>query len=504
MIAAPAPFDTADLHRWQHCARRFWRHRHAAGAVAADAAHEAGCGGAAAALRASFPGAPRLPPPVTPDDWAAAQRATAAWLAAGPRLREGDALLGACLASDDGARVRIDVLWRRARGLRLFKLRWAAAGDDADVDAVALWAHVAARCGVRVEAWGLLLVDTDFIYPGHGCYAGMLREVDLSPVLGRRPAAAWLVAMQRCERAPEPAVPPGPQCKLPAACEFSASCGLPRAPQPDRARTLALVGRELAAALQSEGHADLLQVPEQRLADARHRRVWRALKREAPVLEPEAAATMRALPGPRHLLRIDAISPAVPLWAGTRPYQVLPFQWTCERQFADGHTTQQRFLAEAGADPRRAFANTLLQAAGWHGAVLTYNAGFERNRLRELARHCADLAAPLEALQARLVDLLAIARDHWYHPALDGSWSFRSMARVVAPDLTGVAFDPLGAASAHEAFAQALQPGLAAPTQQVLRAAVAEQGRREVAVLRALAALFDGAEASGAAAPPGS
>jgi hypothetical protein len=502
MLAAPAPFNTVDLQRWQHCARRFWRHRHATSALEAGPGPDIGCAGAAAALRASFPGAPCLPQPTTPEAWAAAQRATAAWLAAGPQLREGDALLGACLASDDGARVRIDVLWRRARGLRMFKLRWAAVGDDADVDAVALWAHVAARCGVRIEAWGLLLVDTDFVYPGHGCYAGILREVDLSPVLGRRPAAAWLVSMRRCERSPEPAVPPGPHCSMPTACEFSTTCGLPPAPQPGRARSLALVGRELAAALQSEGHADLLQVPEQRLADARHRRVWRALRHDAPVLEPGVAAAMRALPWPRHLLRIDAFSPAVPLWAGTRPYQVLPFQWTCERQHADGHATQQRFLAEAGNDPRRAFANALLQVVGARGAVLAYNAGFERNRLRELARHCEDLAAPLEALQARLVDLLAIARDHWYHPGLGGSWSFRAMARAVLPGLAEVDFASLGASSAHEAFGQSLQAGPAAPGRQPLRAAVADHGRREVAVLRALAALFDGADAPGADASP--
>lgn len=142
-----------------------------------------------AALRASFPGAVVIDAPHTPAEWARAVQDTAARLREGRAREEGWTLFGACLASDDGAQVRIDVLTRGAHGLRLFKVRYATVGGEADVDAVALWAHVAARCGLRVHGVGLMLVDTDFIYPGHGCYAGLFREVDLAPVLGSRPVA---------------------------------------------------------------------------------------------------------------------------------------------------------------------------------------------------------------------------------------------------------------------------------------------------------------------------
>jgi hypothetical protein len=49
-------------------------------------------------------------------------------------------------------------------------------GDEADVDAVAPWAHAAAHSGLRVQSAGLLLVDTSFVYPGHGCCAGLLPD----------------------------------------------------------------------------------------------------------------------------------------------------------------------------------------------------------------------------------------------------------------------------------------------------------------------------------------
>ena len=382
-------------------------------------------------------------------------------------------IFGACLASDEGARVRIDVLTRGAQGLRL-------------------------------DSVGMLLVDTDFVYPGHGCHAGLFREVDLAPVLGSRPVAAWLSAMRTCDRGPEPPATPGAQCTQSGGCEFASHCQAGEStsasslPAPDPQASLDIVGRELAAELRDEGYADLRSVPLQRLGNLRHRRAARAIQQGGPALEPAVAALMQALPYPRHFLRFDTIGFSVPLWAGTRPYQVLPFQWTCGVQSAAGQWALQGFLADAdGGDPRRAFALTLLQALGSAGPVLAYNAGFERSRLRELAQRFDDLAPALDAAQARILDLFQLARAHYYHPVMAGSWSFKSICRAVAPEL-----DEAPAFSAQAAFARSLQRGLDGPSRQSLRAALQAHGQRETDVLRRLAALFEAASA-GATAGPG-
>jgi hypothetical protein len=187
----------------------------------------------------------------------------------------------------------------------------------------------------------------------------------------------------------------------------------------------------------------------------------------------------------------------VPIWPGTRPYQTLPFQWSCAVQAADGAWSEHHFLAEAqGGDPRRAFAESLLQVLGEQGAVLTYNAGFERNRIRELAQWFDDLAPALEALLPRFVDLFQVARGHCYHPVMAGSWSFRSMARAVAPGLAmDIVLDPaLGAdagRSARAVFALMQKPGQSAAVRAACRAALQAHGQRETAVLRRLLALFE-------------
>ncbi len=471
-----------------------------------------------AAVRASFPGAAVIPTPHTSAEWEQAVLRTAACLDAGALDIEGATILGACLASDDGALVRIDVLTRGPLGLRLLKVRHATVGDEADVDAVALWTHVAARCGLRLQGLGLMLVDTDFVYPGHGCYAGLFREVDLAPVLGSRPVAAWLTAMQAGARCAEPASQPGPRCALHGGCEFTERCehhagegaacdASPAVAVADPRACLEIVGRELAAELREEGFVDLHGVPLQRVDNERKRRALRAVQQHAPVFEPQLAGLVRALPWPRHFLRIDTIGFAVPIWPGTRPYQVLPFQWTCDVLAGPAAPlVRHHFLADAaGGDPRRAFAESLLQVLGESGgAVLAYNAGFERNRIRELAVSFDDLNPALEALLPRIVDLFQIAREHYYDPALCGRWSFRSVMGAVAPGLRAGVFDRrdptsdaghAGSAdddvSAQSAFARSLRRDLDAATREQLRARLVAHGQREAEALRRLVTLFE-------------
>jgi hypothetical protein len=376
MLLAPL-FSTDDLRRWRSCERRFWLARHHLRRGEPVAAPEPPAD-LDVALRASLPHADTVAPPQTPSQWVQAMRHTLDCLDSDEHLPEGWAILGACLTSEDRVQVRIDVLGAaEGGGLRLYKERHAT-------------------------------VDTDFVYPGHGCYAGLFREVDLRPVLGARPVAQWLDTMRHCERGAEPAATPGPHCHQGEGCEFAASCKacLPP-PAPGHAvDSLDILGREAAAHWRAIGASSVHDLRVEQIESPRLQRAVRAVQQGAPVIEPAVAAIARGWPHPRHCLRFDTIGMAVPVWSGTRPYQTLPFQWSCASETADGQWTEQHFLADGqGSDPRRAFAQTLLRVLGTQGAVPAYNAGFERNRIRELAQWFDDLAPALDALQPRIVDL---------------------------------------------------------------------------------------------------
>ncbi|MET0983742.1 MAG: DUF2779 domain-containing protein, partial [Telluria sp.] len=148
-----------------------------------------------------------------------------------------------------------------------------------------------------------------------------------------------------------------------------------------------------------------------------------------------------------------------PIWAGTRPFQMIPFQFSVHRLDEAGKLEHRDFLDLSGDDPSRRFAEALVDACQGQGPVFVYNAGFETARIAELAARFADLAPALLAINERVVDLLPVARQRYYHPGQQGSWSIKQVLPAIAPDLR---YDRLegvqdGGAAMH-AFLEAIAP----------------------------------------------
>ena len=145
----------------------------------------------------------------------------------------------------------------------------------------------------------------------------------------------------------------------------------------------------------------------------------------------------------------------------------------------------REFLADGRVDPRPAFADALLHALQQsNGPILVWSA-FEAHRLTELAAALPDRAAELAAVQARLVDLLPIVREHVYHPEFAGSFSLKRVAPVLAPavrydDLDGVA-DGGAAATALVRLARGAVESV--DEEAALRRALLEYCRRDTLAL---------------------
>lgn len=144
----------------------------------------------------------------------------------------------------------------------------------------------------------------------------------------------------------------------------------------------------------------------------------------------------------------------------------IPFQWSCHIEDAQSEMRHEAFLAAGAADPRRAFAESLVACLGTAGPILVYCAAFEGGRLAELAVAFADLAPALLAIRARLLDLLPLARAHYYHRDMRGSWSLKSVLPTLAPELS---YENLAVADGGMAM-EAFQEMIGAQTAEVRRA----------------------------------
>jgi hypothetical protein len=188
----------------------------------------------------------------------------------------------------------------------------------------------------------------------------------------------------------------------------------------------------------------------------------------------------------------ETIGFAVPEWAGTRPYQQIPFQWSCHVEAADGTLRHGEFLADGDADPHRAFAQSLIAGMAGSGPVLVYNAAFEKGILDKAAAAFPDLAGDLHAIAARIFDLLPLARKHYYHPDMHGSWSLKSVLPTVAPELAYADLSVSHGGEAQAAFLEMLALHKDSAEWEALRRSLLEYCERDTYALVVLARFFCG------------
>jgi hypothetical protein len=155
-----------------------------------------------------------------------------------------------------------------------------------------------------------------------------------------------------------------------------------------------------------------------------------------PFVAPDLARLLGSFGPPACYLDFEAMMPPIPLYEGTRPYQPIPFQWSLHTLAGDGTLDHRDFLADGDGDPRRAFAETLIEALTGFDAPIVVYSHYERTTLRGLAAMFADLRDPLNAITGRLVDLLPIARSAIYFPDAGFSNSIKSVGPALCPDFT--------------------------------------------------------------------
>jgi hypothetical protein len=135
-----------------------------------------------------------------------------------------------------------------------------------------------------------------------------------------------------------------------------------------------------------------------------------------------------------YFLDFETFNPAVPIYKGTRPYERVPFQWSCHTKRGEEALYHAEFLANGLEDPRRAFAESLIAQLRDSGPIVVYS-GFELGVIRDLEILYPDLGDDLRVISAHIWDLLDVIRKNYYHPDFHGSYSIKSVVPALVPEL---------------------------------------------------------------------
>jgi hypothetical protein len=388
----------------------------------------------------------------------------------------------------DGVLVQADIIEPTGNGQwTLAEVKSSTGVRDYHPGDVATQVWVMRNAGLSIASAVVRHVDNSFILSEPGNYAGLLADgtVDdlIEPIIEQRPA---VVARARETLAgPEPDRETGGHCNTPFSCEFQAYCC--RNQPPATAWPIELLprtGKKLAEQWAIDGLLDLHDLPEDALKTEAHRLIHRATV-TGEVFHNQAGAAQATASWlfPRHYLDFETIALAIPRWVGTRPYHQVPFQFSCHTEAEDGAISHAEHLSIDGDDPRRALALALIaclgEGAAHEGAIITYNASFERSCVRDLAAALPDLAGPLQQIAGRIVDLLPVTRQNFYHRDQRGSWSIKNVIAALAPELDYAGLEVGDGQSAQYAWTEATGPTTTPDRREAIRSALQEYCRRD-------------------------
>ncbi len=161
---------------------------------------------------------------------------------------------------------------------------------------------------------------------------------------------------------------------------------------------------------------------------------------------------LASLEYPLYYMDFETISPAVPPFDGTRPYQHTPFQFSVH-VVRDAHSNPEHysFLAEGTQDPRPMLLEELQKILGDSGSIIAFNKGFEERILKDLGNAFPECEVWVNQVVNRTVDLLTPFRNFdYYHPSQKGSASLKA----VLPTVTGRGYEELDIADGKLASIQ--------------------------------------------------
>lgn len=306
-------------------------------------------------------------------------------------------------------------------------------------DDAALQAYVMKSAGIDYSSISLAYIDNAFTYNPEEGYVGLLIQENLTKEVGARlnEVKEWVKeAHSIVGRTSEPSIRTGRHCTEPFECGFHAYCSKaePKATHP--ASVLPRVqSRELKVLIEANPSLELADVPDDLLNELQTRTKSHTLSNTLFFDQKGAARALAKHRLPAYFLDFETIQITIPIWKGMHPYQQIPFQYSVHQLSRKLELSHRDFIDLSGKDPSEAFATSVIEAMGEKGPIFVYNAAFEMARIRELAGRFPRLKKRLLALNVRVVDLLPIAREYYYHPSQEGSWSIKQLLPAIAPDL---------------------------------------------------------------------
>ncbi|MBW2181801.1 MAG: DUF2779 domain-containing protein [Deltaproteobacteria bacterium] len=353
----------------------------------------------------------------------------------------------ATACSDDGAYSRIDIFEKvhESDVWNLIEVKSSTSVKDYHLDDITLQRYAFIHAGYHIHKSILMHLDRTYVRSGPIYVKALFKLEDCTEIAEMKIGKVQAHLNQlitTINESREPSAEIGSRCKTPFECDYINYCWQNI---PEYSVYNIFFGKKLNA-LHEKNIIDVLDVPDTfettdrqfiEVDAYKNKKIYKDIK--------EIKSFLNTLIYPLYFLDYETISPAIPLFDNTSPYQTIPFQFSLHIQEKKGGEMKHvEFLHTGDDDPRSYLTKALVENCGTKGSVVVYNQPFEEEVNRGLGYAFPEYKKKLESINERMVDLLIpFSKRYLYHPEMKGSASLKNVLPALVPDLAydGLAID---------------------------------------------------------------
>lgn len=345
----------------------------------------------------------------------------------------------------EGLYCAVDILKKTEDGWAIYEVKSSTKHEDGGDDKpvyiadIAYQKYVLENCGVNVTGTFLVCLNKDYIFDGTLDISKLFVISDVSqevPLEESNIKHNFVVAERLLNSSDEPDIDLHENCKNPYLCGFWNYCSR-HLPSPSIFNLYRMAFKKKIDHYR-HGRIDYnsLLMCDKITNEKQLRQISHHLKEQEDYIDKDGIREfLDTLSYPIYFLDFETVQPVIPEYIGTRPYAQIPFQYSLHYiEHEGGPLLHKEFLAESGADPRRAIAERLCEDIPKNVCVTAYNKSFECTRLKELAETFPDLSEHLLNIRDNIKDLLVpFQSGHYYTKAMGGSFSIKSVLPALFP-----------------------------------------------------------------------
>jgi hypothetical protein len=336
--------------------------------------------------------------------------------------------------------VRVDIFQRLPKGdkWKLIEVKSTTRLKTHHLPEVAIQRFVLEGLGFRVVPC-LMHLNPDYVYDGHKYELEKLFTIEdlTKETEALRKDLPTLIRehLEMLGKDEAPEVEPGAQCQTPILCEFFDVCNKPL--PYDHVAMLPRISAAKLARLTELGVTSIRDIPSAFSLTEAQKRACQCVRSGEPWFGKGLEELLSELEYPLYFMDFETLGLAIPRFAGMRPYDPIPFQWSVHVQKKPGaEPDRYEFLAMHSSDPRPAFLEELCEVLGQKGKIVVYNQAFESGVLGSLAQSLPSYEPAVKNIQGRLWDLLPVIRSQSYHAGFQGSYSLKNVLPALVPGMT--------------------------------------------------------------------